>query len=244
VYSSRGSSEFVVEPGSPVRERQEILRLPDPKQMQVTAKITESQVNLLKEGMSASIRVEALGDEELEGRVVKVNEYAEPSSFWSSSSKEYKTIIQITDPPPYIRSGLTAEIRIRVEQRADALQIPVQAILEKNDRTFCLVRKGDEYETREVRFSSTNDKVVALEESEDGLVQGEQIVLDPRQHVEKFDFSSFGLELSEPEVEVARQTPATGTLDSGKVSAPSAANGQEKSANSPTTSPGGEDAAA
>ena len=193
VFSSRGSSEFVVEPGAPARERQVILRLPDPKQMQVTAKITESQVNLLEIGMKAKVRVEALGDVELDGEVSKVNEYAEPTSFWSSRGKEYKTIVQIIDPPPAIRAGLTAEIRVQVEKRDDALQVPIQALVERQGRIFCLVAEDGTFATREIKFHSTNDRVVALDEDFGGLTVGDQVVLDSRQHMDKFNFSPFGL---------------------------------------------------
>ena len=71
VLSSRSSSEFVVEPGAAVRERQEIIMLPDAKNMQVTAQINENLINLVREGMRAEIRVDALGDQPLEGVVTK-----------------------------------------------------------------------------------------------------------------------------------------------------------------------------
>ena len=56
-YSSRGgNAEFVVEAGSSVRERQEIIRLPDPALMQVKCKVNESRITLIREGMAAKIR--------------------------------------------------------------------------------------------------------------------------------------------------------------------------------------------
>ena len=145
VMSSRSSSEFVVEAGAAVRERQEIIRLPDPKNMQVKSDVNESRINLIEEGMKAEIRIDALGDELFDGVVTKVNKYAEPGNWWSSTAKEYATEIKILDPPPQIRAGLTAEVRIHVEQLDDVLQVPVQAILEHEGQTFCLVKQGDSY---------------------------------------------------------------------------------------------------
>ncbi len=192
VMSSHSNSEFVVEPGAAVRERQEIIHLPDPKNMQVATKINESRINLIEEGMRATIGIDALGDQVFEGRVTKVNKYAEPGSWWSSSTKQYLAEIKILDPPPQIRAGLTAEVRIRVEQRDDALQIPVQAILEQAGQTFCLVKQGESYATHRVVIASSNDKVVALDDPRgDGLQPGEQIVLNPRQYRDLFDFSDF-----------------------------------------------------
>ncbi len=126
-YSSRGgSAEFVVEAGATVRERQAIIRLPDPSLMQVKCKINESRITLIQEGMPAKISVDAIPGMKLTGRVQKVNRYAEPSSFFSSSIKEYATIIEIINPPENIRTGMTAETQIFVEQLEDAAQIPIQ----------------------------------------------------------------------------------------------------------------------
>ena len=55
-YSSRGgNAEFVVEAGANVRERQAIVRLPDPTLMQVKCKINESRMTLISEGMPVRI---------------------------------------------------------------------------------------------------------------------------------------------------------------------------------------------
>lgn len=192
VMSSRSNSEFVVESGASVRERQEIIRLPDSSNMQVVAKINESRINLIDDQMRTTIRFDALGDQTYEGIVTKVNKYAEPGNWWGSSAKEYLTEIKILAPPPQIRTGLTAEVRIHVEQRDNVLQIPVQAVLEQAGQTFCLVKQGDAYVTRRVVIASSNDKVVALDDSgSDGLQPGDQIVLNPRQYRDLFDFSDF-----------------------------------------------------
>jgi multidrug resistance efflux pump len=189
VQSSRSGSEFVCEPGVAVRERQVIIRLPDPSKMQVKANISESRINLVKAGMPVSIRIDAFGDVPLEGEVTKVNKYAEPGNWWSSSSKEYVTLVQIFDPPPLIRVGLTAEVQILVESRDSALQMPVQAVFERHGKTFCLVHSNDKFDTREMLINSTNEKVVSLDESASELKSGESVVMNPRKHLELFDQS-------------------------------------------------------
>ena len=128
-FSSRGGSEFVVEEGAVVRERQTIIKLPDPSRMQVKAKVNEQSITLMAEGLAAKVKVSAVPGEML-ARVIRVNKYAEPGSWFSSSVKEYATFIQILDPPSGIRTGMTAEVRIFVEQLPDALQIPVHGIYE------------------------------------------------------------------------------------------------------------------
>ncbi|MEE3370199.1 MAG: HlyD family efflux transporter periplasmic adaptor subunit [Planctomycetota bacterium] len=207
VQSSRSSAEFVVEKGAAVRERQVILRLPAPGKMQIEAKISENRINLVKEGMPVEIAIDAFGDMKLQGEVSKVNKYAEPGNWWSSNTKEYICLIQITDPPPAIRNGLTAEVRIHVDDRSDALQVPVQCVLEHRGKTFCLFRQGKNYHTKRVVFASTNDKTVAIDEqASDSIKVGDEVVMNPREHFEKFDFSGFpDLETPAPEEEAVSQ---------------------------------------
>ena len=192
VRSSRSGSEFVVEEGAPVRENQVLVRLPDPTEMQVKANINESRIGLVHVGLPVSIRIDAFGDGLLRGEVTKVNKYPEPGNWWSSTAKQYATLIKINTPPPEIRSGLTAEVRIHVKHTDKALQIPVQALYEHKGHTFCLVDKGDHYETRRIVMDSTNDKMIAVDtDKSDALEIAEAIVLNPRQHAERFDFSGF-----------------------------------------------------
>lgn len=218
VTSSRSGSEFVVEPGVAVRERQVIIRLPDPEQMQIRAKINESRINLVREGLPVTIRIDAFGDKTTQGEVTKVNRYAEPGNFWSSSAKEYVTLIKILDPPPEIRVGLTAEVSIHIEHSESALQMPVTAVYEQNGKTFCLVENGEKWDTREIVISSTNSQEMAAINvaKSDPLKPGEMVVMNPRKHVEKFDKSRFPEPSDAPPVENA---PAIGSAASEKAGA-------------------------
>lgn len=188
--SGRGGSEFIVEPGALVREQQTIFLLPDPTRMQVKAKINESRISLIREGMPVKIRVNAV-ENELLGRVFKVNKYAEPGNWWGSNVKEYATYVQIIDPPETIRTGMTAEVRIFVEQIDKAIQIPVHAVYESKRHHFVLVRdqnNQNKWDTREIKIGATNDKFVTVK---DGVAADDNVVLDPRNHLDKMDIPEF-----------------------------------------------------
>lgn len=117
----------------------------------------------------------------LTGRVIKVNRYAEPSSFFSSAIKEYATIIEVIDPPNNIRTGMTAEVQIFVEQIEDALQIPIQGLYEHGNDMYSLVQKGPQsFETAKVKIGATNDSMASITE---GLSENQTIVLNLRQHL-------------------------------------------------------------
>lgn len=180
----RGDREVIIEAGVQVRERQTIIRLPDPKKMQVAAKINEAKVTNVKEGMPVTIRLDAYPDREFEGVVEKVNEYPAAAAWWAGSVKEYETFIKIIGSPVGLKPGLTAAVCIQVEYLTDVVQVPVQAIFEHAGKHYCVVRENNAWKAREVGIGSTNDKVVVIEK---GLELGEQIVLGAFAFREKVD---------------------------------------------------------
>jgi hypothetical protein len=72
---------------------------------------------------------------------------------------------------------MNAEVRIFVERLAEALQVPVQGLCETKGHYFCLVRNGDNFETREVEVGSSNDTYMTIKAN---LKEGEVVVLNPR----------------------------------------------------------------
>jgi len=206
-YSSRGgNAEFVVEAGATVRERQELIRLPDPTLMQVSCKINESRVTLIREGMPAKITVDAIPGLKLVGRVKKVNRYAEPGSWMSSSVKEYATIVEIIDPPENIRTGMTAEAQIFVEQLPDALQVPIQALYEHGEDFYTLVRQGDTtFETAVVEVQATNDQMAAIAS---GLDDGDAVILNLRDHLDLMDLPELASEDNSAMRDISQDTGA------------------------------------
>jgi HlyD family secretion protein len=223
-FSSRGGgAEFVVEEGALVRERQTIIKLPDPSKMQVKAAINEQNITLIAEGMAAKIKVSAVEGDML-ARVKRVNKYAEPGSWFSSSVKEYATYIEILNPPKAIRTGMTAEVRIFVAQIANALQIPVHGIFEYKGHHFCLRQNGGAWDTVEIQIGATNDEMVTIDE---GLVEGDVVALNPRKHLDimvlpeveevtdREKLIEIGAKAGEPVKPVAESPPAAGGPGAG-----------------------------
>ena len=181
-YANRntpGSSSdgILIEEGRPVRERQAIIRLPDPSNMRVIAKVNESRVEQVKLGMPASISIDAFRELDLVGRVEKVGEYPIPSvSRYTAHIKEYATEILIENPPKGLRPGMTAKVRILIEQIPSALQVPLHAVLRVKGTTYCLVAdEQGELRARLVQLGSVNAASAVVES---GVNEGEQVVVN------------------------------------------------------------------
>lgn len=179
----RSNGDDAIRPGTRIREQQVIIRLPDPKKMQVKARISEARVDRVKADMAVTIELDALPGLELHGRVKKVNPYPSNDNWFNSNVKEYATFVEILDPPQALRPGMSAHVAIRVETKADVLQVPVQAVVERGKKFYCLVREPlAKLAAREVLIGSSNDKFLVIRE---GLAEGQEVVMNPRAHLEE-----------------------------------------------------------
>lgn len=198
-------AEYQIKQGAVIHEQRVVIRLPDPKQMQVIAKVAESRIDLIKAGMAAKIEIEGLPGVELKGQVTKVNEYPAPENWFNSNVKEYATTITVLEPPAGLRPGMTAKVAVRVETLADALQVPIQAVVERGGKHYCLLARGSQLEPREVLIGSTNEKFLVIR---DGISPDDAVVMNPRVHI-----AALALPATESKVEekprVAAHTPPT-----------------------------------
>jgi len=175
---NREASEFIVEPGTSVRERQTIIRLPDYSAMQVHVLINESRVALVDPGMKATITLDAFDGLKLTGTVSKVNEYPEPISRFGAQVKRYASVVTIDGTPRQIKPGLTANCAIHVEKQDNVLMVPVQAVFPYGDDYYCMVRKSaEEVEPRKVDVGSSNNRFVVVN---NGIEEGEYVSMSPR----------------------------------------------------------------
>lgn len=176
VFSRRGNSEWVLEPGATVREQQVMIRLPDREKMQVRAAVNESRITSIKQDMPVIIHVDALGTQTLEGIVSKVSQYAEPDGWGSGGVKKYAVYIQVNNPSAEIRPGMNASVSIQIEKQENVLMAPLQCIYGAGKKTFCLLKQGDGWETREITVNSNNDKHVWIES---GVKAGDVLAMNP-----------------------------------------------------------------
>ncbi len=200
-----GSQSAQIEEGAAVRERQTILRLPDLSQMQVKVNVHESKVELLgdtmKKAFAAGQEVRArirILDRELQGTLASIANQPEPSGWWSGNIKEYGTIIKIDGTPDNLRPGMTAECEILIEHLKDVLTVPVAAVVELKGKYLAWVVKDGKFEERPLVLGATNDQFV---EVKDGLLEGEEVILNPRAMIPEARDSDVGVE----EVDVTKK---------------------------------------
>jgi len=174
IYANDPDRKILIEPGMSVRQRQDLMYLPDLDQMEVVAMLHESIVEDVKSGMPVDVRLEGMPNRRLEGHVVSVAPL--PAISWISDVKYFPGIIKLDHTFKGIRPGLTARVDIRLDRRDQVLTVPAEAVISESGRDICYVAHEDGLERREIRLGqSTQD----LLEVTDGLEEGEQVILKP-----------------------------------------------------------------
>jgi HlyD family secretion protein len=172
--SRYGSSNSQIEEGSPVRERQTIIQLPDLTQMQAKVPVHESKVEQVHAGQRVYLKVL---DREFQGSVTSIANQPEAKSFFSAKVKEYPAEVRIEGDCEGLRPGMTAEVEILIANLEDVLTVPVSAVVVKGDQFFGYVKSPEGPQKRELLLGLSNDKFV---EVKDGVSEGEEILMNPR----------------------------------------------------------------
>jgi len=171
----RGGTE--IEEGAIVRERQDILTLPDLSKMKVSTQVHEAVLDQVRPGLPASVRIDAFPERSYRGVVDKVGVVPSSSGGWmgSGSAKTYETIVRLVDEVEQLKPGMTAVVNMHVDRVEDVLAVPVQAIIQADRQTWCYVEAANGVERRDIEIGRSNDKFVHIRS---GIEEGERIVLN------------------------------------------------------------------
>lgn len=196
----------VIEEGAEIRQRQVVLWLPDPTQMRIAAKINDSKLNRIDVGNAVRIVLDIDPDLPLVGELAEVNPFPFPRR-WHGAPIEYGAKIRVNNPPKSLRPGQRAKVHIFVDSKINVLQAPIQSIVERDGKYYCLVRKDARtWKLRQVEVGPNNDSFVVVEK---GLEVGDQVALNPELLWEDTtrDIPEPGKELPPEAANVARTGP-------------------------------------
>jgi HlyD family secretion protein len=182
VYSSGGggdrrfSNESMIEEGAVVRNRQELIKLPDVSEMKLLVKIHESHINQIRSGQPAYVVLDSLPDRRFQGFVAKVAPLPDSSSRWMNPNlKVYATEVRITDRLPDVKPGVSARAEVVITNLTDVLTVPIQAITTLRGQQVAYVA-GNPPRPVSVGVGMYNQKLIEITS---GLKEGDRVLLSP-----------------------------------------------------------------
>ncbi|MAB14609.1 efflux RND transporter periplasmic adaptor subunit [Parvibaculum sp.] len=110
-----------IKPGDMVGANQNLFLIGDPSSLEINAEVDEEDIPRIKPGQVALIRADAFSGQALKGRVSRITPHGDPVA------RTYRVYILLPSDTPLL-SGMTTEINIVVDERKDALLVPVTAI--------------------------------------------------------------------------------------------------------------------
>lgn len=215
----RRSSESIRE-GISVRERQDLIILPDTTRMQAIVKVQEAVVAQVRTGQLAHITVEAYPDRVFTGRVTRVAQQADSSSGWMTSDRKVYTTVVVLDgdnDDGELRSRMAAAVTILVDELKDVMAVPLQAV--RRDRSVNYVWKatpqGPQATVVEVGRNNSEHVVVTA-----GIREGDRIYLAPPPGVQPPELPQPEVPMPEVKVPTAPGAAAPGAAAPAGAQAP------------------------
>jgi HlyD family secretion protein len=154
-----------------------IAELPDASSMFGSARVDEVERGRLANGQTVTVRVEALPDRELKGRIESISALAKADFTTWPPPRNFDVKVALDEFDDRLKPGMTASIRIATETLNDVLLVPNQAIFPVGgaDYVFVMGRLGAE--RRAVTVERRNADRVAIRT---GLTPGDRVALqDP-----------------------------------------------------------------
>jgi len=159
----------MVREGQFIKGGMELLTLSDISKVWVYADIYEYEMPWVKVGQKARIILPYVGSEPIESTVSYIYPFVEPKT------RTVKARFDIDNPDFVFKPDMYVNVRLESEPVADALTIPVEAVLHSGEKQTVFVALGDgKFEPRQVKTGMQNDDGDI--EIVQGLLEGEHVV--------------------------------------------------------------------
>jgi hypothetical protein len=146
--------------------------------MQLRIKVNELARANVAVGQDAEVISDALPGAVFKAKVSTVAGSVVTSESWdiSGPSRQFDAALTLEKPDPRLRPGTTVRVVLRGKKVDDVLQVPLQAVRQKNGQPIVYVQTADGFETRNVKVVYRTESRAGLE----GVTEGTVVALvDP-----------------------------------------------------------------
>ncbi|HEY6351669.1 MAG TPA: efflux RND transporter periplasmic adaptor subunit [Candidatus Angelobacter sp.] len=150
----------------------------DLDQMEVMAKVYESDRSNLNVGQVAEIRLDAQAGPPVQAKVKSIAGMASRNDFGPNAIGRFEVLFSFLNRENDLRPGISAEILVRGNQIKGQLYLPAQCLFEKDGKQIIYVKRGNNFEptAATVKFRTENRIAVDLPEgTEVALVNPEEL---------------------------------------------------------------------
>jgi hypothetical protein len=162
--------------GDQVQPGSGIAQVIDSHDMELSAKVSETERANITVGQAAEIEFDAIRGKIFHGSLKSAAGMVQRNFFWDDQGSKYDVTIQLNDSDAGLRPGLTAQIVILGERKPNTLYVPRQALFQKEGMQTVFLKKGASFKQLPVKVTAENESRAAIE----GLKEGDAVTLvDP-----------------------------------------------------------------
>jgi len=170
------AGEMVIPGVESTFEKRALLMIADLSRLIVKVELNQIDVSKVRLGQRVTATFDGLPDERFSAHVTEIA----PASTKAKELDVFPIKAELDKPDPRIKPGMTADIRIHIEEKPNAVTVPLESVRREAGKAF--VKRVIEQEKQrhtervEVVLGTQNDRFA---EVVSGLSEGEQVLLDP-----------------------------------------------------------------
>jgi Cu(I)/Ag(I) efflux system membrane fusion protein len=154
--------------GQRVMAGDELYRIADHSRVWLIADVAESDIAMIKVGMTATVSLRALPSQPVEGKVTFIYPELKPET------RTVSVRLELANPESLMKPAMYADVVFRIGDEAAVAAVPDSAVIDSGSRQVVLIAKGDgRFEPRQVKLGRRGEGYVEVLE---GVSAGEEVV--------------------------------------------------------------------
>lgn len=159
-----------VEPGEIVSSNEPLITVISTNLYKIEANIPESDVSSIKVGDKADVTLDAYNDARFVATILSID----PAETVIEGVATYRAVFAFAEQDARIKSGMTANIDVIVNEIKDAVTVPARTIIDKDGKKFVQVKSGNSTVEKEITVGAKDGE--GNIEIKSGLEAGEVVI--------------------------------------------------------------------
>ena len=170
----RGNEMGQVKQGDMVAPAQPFMKIVDTGSMQVQAAVSQVESEEMRMGMPVNVTFDAFPDLTLRAKVASLGAIATAGMRTNYYLRTIPVFLTILDRDDRVIPDLSTSNDVLINQTQNASLIPLAAVDTRDGKSFVRVKRGDRYETQEVKLGLSDKVHVAVLQ---GVREGEEVAI-------------------------------------------------------------------
>jgi len=174
-FNRPGGDQVMIAVGDRIGPGQPLMKILDPKTMQVEGQVYQSESSAFRIGQEASVSLDAFPGSKYGAKVYAIGALAVSGGRQQFYIRTIPVRVQMTNPDAKVIPDLSAAADVLLARTESVLQVPLSALESSAGKSYVSVKAGNRFERRAVETGVNNGLVVEIKS---GLKEGDTVRLN------------------------------------------------------------------